>query len=114
MKLKHLVAATLGAAALVAGVSTLAWAQATDGGRIHACVHQDGSLRIASWVEDDGVSRKHAKVILSPQGHFQLMDLGSTNGTYLNGIKVSVATLADGDKIQIGSNTVLKFSIQDA
>ena len=65
-------------------------------------------------IEDDGVSRKHAKVLLSPQGHFQLMDLGSTNGTYLNGIKVSVATLADGDKIQIGSNTVLKFSIQDA
>ena len=48
MKLKHFVAATLGAAAFVAGVSTLAWAQATDGGRIHACVHQDGSLRIAS------------------------------------------------------------------
>jgi two-component system cell cycle response regulator len=45
--------------------------------------------------------------------HFQLVDLGSTNGTYLNGIKVNVATLQDGDKIQIGANTVVKFSIQD-
>jgi diguanylate cyclase (GGDEF)-like protein len=64
-------------------------------------------------IEDDGVSRKHAKLIIAPNGLYQLMDLGSTNGTFLNGIKVSVATLQDGDKIQIGSNTVLKFSLQD-
>ena len=64
-------------------------------------------------VEDDGVSRKHAKVAQAPNGQFQLVDLGSTNGTYLNGIKVSIATLQDGDKIQVGSNTVFKFSIQD-
>jgi two-component system, cell cycle response regulator len=64
-------------------------------------------------VEDDGISRKHAKVMLGPNGHFQLVDLGSTNGTFLNGIRVNVATLQDGDKIQIGSNTVLKFSLQD-
>jgi diguanylate cyclase (GGDEF)-like protein len=64
-------------------------------------------------VEDDGISRKHAKVILGPNGHFQLVDLGSTNGTFLNGIKINVATLQDGDKIQIGQNTVFKFSMQD-
>lgn len=64
-------------------------------------------------IEDDGVSRKHAKVLQSPNGGFQLVDLGSTNGTFLNGAKVSVSKLQDGDKIQIGSNTVLKFSIQD-
>ncbi len=64
-------------------------------------------------VEDDGISRKHAKVMKGINGEFQLVDLGSTNGTYLNGVRVNVATLADGDKIQIGSNTVIKFSIQD-
>ncbi len=64
-------------------------------------------------VEDDGVSRKHCKIAMSASGHFQLVDLGSTNGTYLNGIRINVATLQDGDKIQIGSNTVLKFSLQD-
>lgn len=64
-------------------------------------------------IDDDGVSRKHAKVMMSGSGGFQLVDLGSTNGTFLNGAKVTTATLADGDKIQIGSNTVLKFSIQD-
>lgn len=64
-------------------------------------------------VEDDGISRKHCKIGQAPNGHYQLVDLGSTNGTFLNGIKVNVATLQDGDKIQIGANTVVKFSIQD-
>ncbi len=64
-------------------------------------------------IEDDGVSRKHAKLMMAPNGQYQLVDLGSTNGTFLNGIKISVATMQDGDKVQIGSNTVLKFSIQD-
>ncbi len=64
-------------------------------------------------VEDDGISRKHCKISMAPNGHFQLVDLGSTNGTFLNGIKVNVATLQDGDKVQIGANTVVKFSIQD-
>ena len=64
-------------------------------------------------IEDDGVSRKHAKVIMSPNGGYSVMDLGSTNGTFLNGLKVQVAQLQDGDKIQVGSNTVIKFSLQD-
>ncbi len=64
-------------------------------------------------VEDDGVSRKHCKINQSPNGDYQLVDLGSTNGTFLNGIKVNVASLQDGDKIQIGANTVVKFSLQD-
>lgn len=64
-------------------------------------------------VEDDGISRKHAKLMLGPDAKYQLVDLGSTNGTYLNGARINVVQLADGDKIQIGSNTVLKFSLQD-
>jgi two-component system, cell cycle response regulator len=68
---------------------------------------------VALSAEDDGVSRKHCKIAQAPNGNFQLVDLGSTNGTYLNGIKINVATLQDGDKIQIGANTVVKFSLQD-
>lgn len=64
-------------------------------------------------VDDDGISRRHAKVCLAPDGKFQVIDLGSTNGTYLNGTRVDSAVLKDGDKIQIGSNTVVKFSLQD-
>ncbi len=64
-------------------------------------------------VEDEGISRKHCKISVAANGHYQLVDLGSTNGTFLNGIKVNVATLQDGDKVQIGATTVLKFSLQD-
>ncbi len=64
-------------------------------------------------VDDDGISRRHAKVCIAPDGKFQVIDLGSTNGTYLNGTRVDAAVLKDGDKIQIGSNTVVKFSLQD-
>ena len=63
--------------------------------------------------DDDGVSRKHCKVMVGQNNQYQVMDLGSTNGTYLNGAKVTVGQLQDGDKIQIGSNTVVKFSLQD-
>lgn len=64
-------------------------------------------------VEDNGVSRKHCKLMQAQNGQYQLIDLGSTNGTFLNGTKVSVATLKDGDKVQVGETTVLKFQIQD-
>ncbi len=64
-------------------------------------------------VEDDGVSRKHCKIAMSGNGQFQLIDLGSTNGTFLNGSKVNIGPLQDGDKVQVGANTVLKFCLQD-
>src|SRR5262245_52492840 len=70
------------------------------------------SVEATFQVEDDGISRKHVKVVQDPVG-FTLVDLGSTNGTFLNGSRVSVAELKDGDKIQVGSNTVLKFSLTD-
>ena len=64
-------------------------------------------------VDDDGISRRHARVGIDQNGQFRVVDLGSTNGTYVNGVRVDAVVLKDGDKIQIGSNTVLKFSLQD-
>src|SRR5262244_3564571 len=64
-------------------------------------------------VDDDGISRRHARVGIDQSGQFRVVDLGSTNGTYENGVRVDAVVLKDGDKIQIGSNTVLKFSLQD-
>jgi len=65
-------------------------------------------------LDDEGVSRKHAKIILRSDGSVQLVDLNSTNGTLHNGERIDVRPLSDGDKIQIGSTTILKFSYQDA
>jgi hypothetical protein len=54
---------------------------------------------------DPGVSRHHAE-ITSERGTCTLRDLGSTNGTLVNGTRVSEHALRDGDRIQIGSSVV--------
>jgi diguanylate cyclase (GGDEF)-like protein len=65
---------------------------------------------------DEGISREHAQVV---QDHSEtgvrmiLEDLGSTNGTFCNGTRVQRQVLAEGDKILLGSTTILKFSYQD-
>ena len=61
---------------------------------------------------DDDVSRRHALVRIV-DGETWIEDAGSRNGTFVNGDKVEKHRLADGDKIRIGSTTILKFSYQD-
>ena len=62
---------------------------------------------------DDGISRDHAR-ILKEGDRMMLEDMGSTNGTYCNGARVSARQpLAEGDKILLGSTTILKFSYHD-
>jgi len=48
-----------------------------------------------------GISRSHAAVIVQ-NGDYYLRDLGSKQGTYLNGTKVEQGKLANGDRIQLG------------
>jgi diguanylate cyclase (GGDEF)-like protein len=61
---------------------------------------------------DDGISREHAKVVVEGN-RIYLEDMGSTNGTFCNGLKVDRKELADGDKILVGSTTILKFTYHD-
>src|SRR5437868_5729083 len=61
---------------------------------------------------DDGISREHAEIVLE-NGQVVLHDLGSTNGTFCNGVKVDARPLVDGDKILVGSTTILKFTYHD-
>src|SRR5262249_55466770 len=62
---------------------------------------------------DEGISRRHARLVVE-EGQVRIEDLGSTNGTYVNGVRVlSDEVLQDGDKIQIGSTTILKFTYHD-
>src|SRR4051812_14591863 len=61
---------------------------------------------------DDGISREHAQVVVEGN-RIYLEDLGSTNGTFCNGLKVDRRELADGDKILAGSTTILKFTYHD-
>jgi pSer/pThr/pTyr-binding forkhead associated (FHA) protein len=56
---------------------------------------------------EDMVSRKHAK-ISSRSGKINIEDLGSTNGTFVNGEKIKQARLKEGDRILIGTS-ILKL-----
>jgi Protein of unknown function (DUF3662)/Inner membrane component of T3SS, cytoplasmic domain len=58
-------------------------------------------------VKDKGASRKHLQLRLR-DGVWSMTDLGSTNGTRLNGQTVQARELSDGDRITIGT-TVLEF-----
>ncbi|MFY2563709.1 FHA domain-containing protein [Corallococcus terminator] len=61
---------------------------------------------------EDMVSRKHAKISFS-DGKITIEDLGSTNGTFVNGEKVKQARLKEGDRILIGTS-ILKLVHQGA
>ena len=50
-------------------------------------------------VDDPGVSRRHAEVH-TLGGRLRVIDLGSTNGTYVDGEKVNAADLTDGSRIR--------------
>lgn len=56
---------------------------------------------------EDMVSRKHAKITLSG-GKITIEDLGSTNGTFVNGEKVKTSRLKEGDRILVGTS-ILKL-----
>jgi hypothetical protein len=87
----------------------------------HLLVHQDGDTknvpldkelvtigRLADCdvvVPDKGASRRHAQV-RTKNGVSTLTDLGSTNGTKLNGQHVQSRTLEDGDRITVGTTLI--------
>lgn len=57
--------------------------------------------------DDPELSRAHAKVYRDPQGRIVIEDLGSTNGTAVNGQRISGPTLLNpGDSVQVGKSTL--------
>lgn len=64
-------------------------------------------------VDDEGISRQHARV-RHDNGRAWLEDMASRNGTFVNGIKLTGPTeLHEGDKIQLGRATVVRFGFHD-
>ncbi len=59
---------------------------------------------------EDMVSRKHAKIVTDDKS-VSIQDLGSTNGTFVNGEKVRKVELKDGDRILIGTSIVKLVAI---
>ncbi len=53
-------------------------------------------------VEAALVSRLHCRFVAGPSGTLEVEDLGSTNGTWVNGHRVERASLAAGDRLRVG------------
>jgi diguanylate cyclase (GGDEF)-like protein len=64
-------------------------------------------------IADSGISRRHCEIDYTGN-HTMIRDLGSTNGTFVNGVRITQQELKDGDKIQLSSSTILKYAYQDA
>ena len=62
----------------------------------------DADLRLP----DTGVSRAHAELRLDG-GTARVVDLQSTNGTLLNGRRIRIATLRDGDRLDLGATSMV-------
>ncbi|MGH8502560.1 MAG: diguanylate cyclase [Gammaproteobacteria bacterium] len=62
-------------------------------------------------IDADSVSRRHAKITHGADG-WQVHDLGSTNGSYLNDVRITQHALQNGDLLKIG-NTIFKFLVGD-
>lgn len=66
------------------------------------------------WIDLDSVSRRHARIVVSGMTA-TLEDLGSKNGTYLRGERItSVSTLENGDTIRIGAASLAFRSFRPA
>ena len=66
--------------------------------------HSDNDI----FVNVDGISRKHAVISVTANG-LEIEDLGSSNGTYVNGEKVTKAEIKVGDEIKLDN---IRFLIQ--
>jgi transcriptional regulator with GAF, ATPase, and Fis domain len=77
-----------------------------DGGPIS--IGRDASNALC--LPDPAVAQKHCRIDPCHRG-FELIDLGSENGTFINGIPVRRKALSDGDTIRVGDSEVL-FSLE--
>ena len=76
----------------------------------HSTIGRGSACRVV--LDDERASRSHAVVQRVGDTTWTLSDLGSRNGTLLNGAKVESNTIRFGDRLQIGA-TVLLFSHAD-
>ena len=60
-------------------------------------------------LDDPGISRRHSELRVTTDGpHFvtTIRDLGSTNGTFVNGERITSEHLEDGDRVTVGRTSI--------
>lgn len=58
-------------------------------------------------INDAEVSRQHAEIKILNDGQFELHDLGSSNGTFVNDHRIKSHQLQNGDRVQMGRTTFM-------
>jgi pSer/pThr/pTyr-binding forkhead associated (FHA) protein len=67
--------------------------------------HATGPGRLS---EDEEISRRHARISHEATGNYAIEDLGSSNGTFVNGLRIrSPRVLEEGDSIETGATTLV-------
>ena len=75
-------------------------------------VGRDGSNPIR--LHDNEVSRRHAELRPADRDGYRVVDLGSANGTFVNGRQIDQATLRAGDQLKIGQTVMLYSDVGPA
>ena len=63
-------------------------------------------------IDDSAVSRRHLRIVVHDGVHV-VEDLGSSNGTFVGGTRISRQAMENGDRIQLGPRVVLRFALLD-
>ena len=71
----------------------------------HVLIGRDSACSVV--VSDINASRRHAEMYLDSFGEWVINDIGSLNGTFVNGHEVQSLQLIDGDRISIGKKTLV-------
>jgi TonB family protein len=64
-------------------------------------------------LDDEKVSRIHSVIEVGPNGALSIIDMGSVEGTYVNGKRVSKGAIANGDEIKVGE-TLIRVALSPA
>lgn len=65
-------------------------------------------------IEDNRVSRSHARFKINARGEIKVIDTGSTNGVKVNGVKVKETIIKPGDAVEMGGSTIYYVSQSDS
>jgi len=82
-------------------------------GRRSTSRHTEPEIDLKGPPGDPGVSRLHAKLVARPDGGWSVIDLGSPNGTLVNGREITAnepVPLRDGDRISLGIWTMITLT----
>ena len=65
-------------------------------------------------IDDPGISRQHLRIHRNERGYFELEDLESRYGTFIEGDRITRQVVLDGDRVQVSAETVFRVRAVDA